>query len=300
MRSWKIVSIVAAGCAIWFVISAPALYMWFFDPVTATRTHRLSTFGHGITIASLRAFATNYLAHFRWSFLVTTGDPKPGVTWRYLNGFGAFLWFVIPLTAAGLAYAFRYVREKWAMHWLWIWLLAYPLGGALTNEGGAAPNAPRTLAGAPVFCILAAIGLTYLTERSRKAALAGFSVAAGVSLLLFCSFYFTRYVHVNSNAWDSGTAKMFADIRAHAHAYDRVCFSVRPAWYGVDTYVRYYLDDVPIEKVENADEPECSLPGTMLVTDPDRPVHRRGFATIAGVTDVDGAKFAVIRARPRL
>jgi len=31
-------------------------------------------------------FAANYLKHFSWSYLVATGDPQPGVTWRYLVG----------------------------------------------------------------------------------------------------------------------------------------------------------------------------------------------------------------------
>jgi 4-amino-4-deoxy-L-arabinose transferase-like glycosyltransferase len=300
LRSWKTAAIIGAGCAIWLILSAPALDMLFFDPLTASRTGRVSTFSSRISLASLGTFAMNYLAQFRWSYLVTSGDPKPGVTWRYLNGFGAFYWFVIPLAAIGIVTAFRYVREKWQVYWLWLWLLAYPLGGALTNDGGGAPNAPRTLAGAPVFCVLAALGLTYLGERSRKLVLGAFAAAAGTSGVLFCSFYFTRYVHVNSNAWDSGTRAMFADVRAHAYAYDRVCFSVRQAWYGIDTYIRFYLDDMAIEKIDNVDEPACFLPGTMLVTDPDRPVDRRGFTTIARVTDVDGSKFAVIRARPRL
>ncbi len=300
VRSWKTGATIASACIIWLAVAAPALYEWFFDPLTFGRTGRISTFSHGISIASLSTFATNYLAHFRWSYLVTTGDPQSGITWRYLNGFGAFFWFVIPLAAVGLAYAFSYVRNKWAVYWLWIWMLAYPLGGALTNEG--APNAPRTLAGAPVFCILAAIGLTYLLDRARArtTVLLGFAAAATTSLLLFCSFYFTRYVHVNSNAWDSGTRALFADIRARAFAYDRVCFAVRPAWYSIDTYVRFYLNDVPIEKIETIETPECSLPGTLLVTDPDRKVAWRSFVTIADVTDVDGSTFAVIRARPRL
>jgi hypothetical protein len=300
MRTWQSWVKISVGIEIWLLISAPALDMWFVDPLTSSRTARVATFAHGVSLDSLRVFAMNYLAHFRWSYLVSTGDPKPGVTWRYLNGFGAFYWFVIPLTALGLACASPYVRAKWTVAWLWIWLLAYPLGGALTNDGGGAPNAPRTLAGVPVFCVLAAIGLGFLMDRSRKIVLAAFGIASAVAIALFAGYYFTRYVHVNSNAWDSGTRAMFSDIRAHAYAYDRVCFFVHPAWYGIDSYVRFYLDDVPIQTIEDADDPACYLPGTMLVTDTDHADARPGFVKIASVPDVDGATFAVIRGRPRL
>ena len=126
---------VAGVCALWLVVSAPALWMWFFDPHTIARTEQIATFAHGISPGSLHAFAANYIAHFRWSYLVATGDPQPGLTWRYLNGFGAFYWWVIPLAVLGLAGAFRYIGSKWAVAWMWVWLAAYPLGGALTAEG---------------------------------------------------------------------------------------------------------------------------------------------------------------------
>jgi 4-amino-4-deoxy-L-arabinose transferase-like glycosyltransferase len=296
-------------CAIWLLVSTPALWMWFFDPHTTSRTERIATFAQGISLETLRVFAANSLTHFRWSYLVTTGDPQTGLTWRYLNGFGAFFWWVIPLAVLGLGCAFRYIRARWALAWMWVWLFAYPLGGALTNEG--APNAPRTLAGAPAFCIFAALGFALLLDcaaslrwpRARNVAKITvrslFAAATAVSVALFSWFYFTRYVHLNSNAWDSGTHAMFAAVRTHRDGYDRICFSVRPAWYGIDSYVRFYLDDIRMRKIENITDPACFLPGTLLVIDTDHAVARRGFATIATVTDVDGSKFAVITARPQ-
>ena len=301
LRSPRVAAGVAAACVAWFVIAAPALWMWFLDPHTIARTQRIATFSHGVSLESLRIFAANYLAHFRWSYLVTTGDPQSGVTWRYLNGFGAFFWFVIPLSAAGLMFASRYVHRESMLAFVWIWLFAYPLGGALTNEG--APNAPRTLAGAPVFCILAAIGLAYLVERAPRWAkgvvAAAFATASALALTTFCIFYFTQYVHVNSNAWDSGTRAMFADVRSREASFDRVCFAVRPAWYGIDTYVRFYLEGVPLQTFDTLDSAECSLPGTLLVTDREHAVKRPGFSTLATIPDVDGANFATVSGRPR-
>ncbi len=300
---------IAGMCAVWLVTSAPALWMWFFDPHTVARTEEIATFAHGISLGSLRLFAANYIAHFRWSYLVTTGDPQPGLTWRYLNGFGAFFWWVIPLAVLGLVGASRYIRARWAAAWMWVWLAAYPLGGALTREG--VPNAPRTLAGAPAFCIFAALGFALLLDcaallpwprvahRARAIGYGLFAVAMAVSIALFSWFYFTRYIHINSNAWDSGTRAMFAAVRNNRRGYKRVCFSVRPVWYSIDSYVRFYLEDIAMRKIENITDPACFLPGTLLVTDADHSVARRGFATIATVTDVDGSGFAVVRARPR-
>ncbi len=302
LRSWEALGKGLGAIAIWALVSAPALWMWSADE----RPKRLSIFNDGFAAAA-QSFASTYLKQFHWSYLVTTGDSQPGLTWRYLVGFGAFYWWLIPLAAIGLVAATRYLRTRWALLWVWLWLLVYPLGSALTNEG--APNAPRTLAGAPVFCLLAAIGFaasldainTMWPSRARVAALAFnalFAVLLTVSIAQFSVFYFTQYVRVYPNAWDSGTSALFAAIRERHSAYARACFSVLPAWYDIDTYVRYYIADLPIRKIENITDPACFLPGTMLVTDNAHRVQRSGFIPIATIRDVDGAPFAVISGRP--
>jgi 4-amino-4-deoxy-L-arabinose transferase-like glycosyltransferase len=292
---------VAAAAGLWLIISWPALRMVFFDPATAGKALRVATFAHGITFASLRVFAVNYAAHFRISYLVTTGDPIAGVTWRYLNGFGAFYWFVVPLCVAGLVACASYVREKSMCAWVYVWLLAYPLGGALTNDG--APNAPRTLAGAPVFCLLAAFGLAFFVDWARSAArrralYAAFGIACIVSVALFSSFYFTQYVHRNSNAWDSGTAALFSAIRAKSGGYTRVCFAVRPASYELDVYARFYLSDLPLQVIDGIDNPACALPGTLIAADSEHEAHASRYRLVASIADVDGARFAQLFAQP--
>ncbi|HEX8805585.1 MAG TPA: phospholipid carrier-dependent glycosyltransferase, partial [Candidatus Aquilonibacter sp.] len=290
-----------AACAtgaLWFVISIPALWMWFLDPSTNARTIRIATFANGFSLPALEAFALNYFVHFRWSYLAVTGDPQPGLTWRYLNGFGAFYWWLIPLAALGVFVTFRYVRSRALGWWVWWWLLVYPLGGALTNEG--APNAPRTLAGAPVFCVLAAMGLTYLLDvaRSKQWLVRWvFALAATFSLAWFAWIYFVQYVHRDSNAWYSGTRAMFETLIAHRERFHRVCFAVLPAWYDTDAYSRFYLDDNGLRWIDNIDDPRCSQPGVMLAVDPHHLVVRDGFEPIATIRDVDGAVFAYISGR---
>lgn len=289
-------SLVAAGAgALWFAISLPALWMWFLDNATNARTARIATFAGGITPVALRTFALNYAAHFRWSYLAVTGDPQPGLTWRYLNGFGALYWWMLPLALIGVFVTFRYVRDRGLAFWVWWWLLVYPLGGALTNEG--APNAPRTLAGAPVFCILAAMGLVLLLEVTRRRkwiVRAAFALAVATSLVCFSWEYFAVYVHRDSNAWYSGTRAMFEALIAHRAGYHRVCFAILPAWYDDDAYARFYLDDDGLRWIDGVDDPRCSDPGALLAVDPHHVVVRDGFRPIATIRDVDGRVFAYI------
>lgn len=290
--------------ALALTVAAPALYEIFIDPETADRTTRIATFRFGVTLPALRTFAANYIAHFRWSYLAVDGDPIPGTTWRYLNGMGAFYWWIVPLAVVGAVGSFEKIRSIVWRYWLWVWLLAYPLGGALTDEG--APNAPRTLAGAPVFCVFAAIGAVVLLDwaRSRRqrwarviatgALAVALAAVVGTSTVQFAAFYFTQYVHRASNAWDSGTAATFAIIRAHLAGRQTVCFSIRPAWYALSVYTRYYLRGEHVVVVPSIDRKACRRSGAMVVTDTDDPPRDPRVHRIATIRDVDGDGFAYV------
>jgi 4-amino-4-deoxy-L-arabinose transferase-like glycosyltransferase len=294
---------------LWIAIAIPAFSMIFGDSMTVGRTQRMETFANGVSWQSLGVFVHNYLAQFRWSYLVTTGDPQPGTSWRYLVEFGAFYWWVVPLALIGAFASARYIATRWGRLWLYVWLVAYPLGGALTTDG--VPNAPRTLAGAPVFCILAAIGFVQLrdalahlrTQRARALAVpalyALFSVCVATSTLLFSVGYFTRYVHVYPNAWDSGTRATFSYIITHEARYDRVCISIYPAWYNLETYVRFYLSGTRVPVIEDTTDIRCDLPGTLMVNDDDHTTLRPGFVRLTMIRDLDRNPFTVISARPK-
>ncbi|MBV9234050.1 MAG: glycosyltransferase family 39 protein [Candidatus Eremiobacteraeota bacterium] len=305
--SWRGLLTVLSACLLWLLVAAPALWMWFLDKHTVSHTLGMATFTGGFSPGALQTFFLNYGAHFHWSYLVTTGDPKAGITWRYLNGVGAFFGWVVVLAALGCVASVRYIRPPWALAWTLLWLAAYPLGGALTNQGiPGTPNAPRTLAGAPVFCILAAVGIALLFDwaaalrrpRVARAARigAGLFFAAGVlfSTIYFARFYFTRYVHQSSNAWFSGTRALFAAIRENRNNYRRVCFDVRPAWYPLPTFTRFYLEGVPLVVVNGIHDPSCSLRGTLAAVDGDERFTRAGFRILAAVDDVDGNRFATL------
>jgi hypothetical protein len=186
--------------------------------------------------------------------------------------------------------------------WIFLWLLAYPLAGALTNDG--APNAPRTLAGAPVFCLLAAVGVAFFGDwaqnAGRRIIYAAAAFACIVSAAAFATFYFTAYVHRNSNAWDSGTAALFSAIRSHSAGYERVCFAVRPAWYETDVYAQYYLSDAHVRWLDDAGDPACAQPGTLIAADQQHEPRGAAVRVLTTIADVDGARFARLFARPEV
>lgn len=51
--------------------------------------------------------------------------------------------------------------------------------------------------------------------------------------------------------------------------------------------------------IDGVRDPRCALPGTLLITDTDHTVARKGFTPVATILDVDGNKFAAITGSPR-
>ena len=278
-----------------FVISIPALWVFFFEPLTNNDIQYILTFKDGINLTSIMIFIHNYFAHFNWSFLATDGYSIPGLTWLYLNGFGAFYWWIILLACIGLINCFKNWNKIYGFL-LIVWVLIYPLGGSLTNEG--APNGARTLIGFPVFVLLAALGFSVILEfiKNKNIKIMTYvlvlilSIASGYN---FSNFYFNHSIHQNSNAWESGVDSTFTVVKQNLTGKKRICFAA--SWASVPSFFQYYLSDVNIEKYDNIDFPECFLPHTILVTSPGNTDDRKGFNLKVPIYDVDGNTVAYVR-----
>jgi len=279
---------------LWGALAAPAFWELGFDPATNFRFHDATT-------KSFLEFMSTYIGCFSWHYLVSVGMGDQPFVLRELTGFGGFYWWMVLLMVIGLIGARSALRTRWMLAWIWIWLVTYPLGAAFMDDG---PNAGRTLAGAPVLCIFAALGLATLLDRAKLfgsrrdlLALRGFFlVNVAISTVWFCTFYFGAYPRLTAKAWESGTETLFELVRAYEPDYTRLC--IGPFWIGTkDTYLRYYVGKLLIERFDNIDNPACFKPGTLLVS-PSDIAPRPHFAPIAAVLGIDGELRGIIAARP--
>jgi Dolichyl-phosphate-mannose-protein mannosyltransferase len=287
------------------MLALPAIWMLFFDSGASGRM--FSMVSGWLSISNLHGLMLLYLAHFNWHYLVSTGDGPNVRIQRELGGFGALFWWMIPLLAIGTINVGRYVSPLSMRIWVWLWLAAYPLGGTVAVWGAALPNAGRTLPGAPILCIIAALGLAALFEDAEhfasvngKAylfALRGVCAAcACVSVTLFCAFYFVAYPRLTAPGWESGTGAAFEAVRKHSNGFSRVCFSGFN-YYFLSGYIHYYIDDLPLQKLETGNNTACYQPGTLLVTLGSVPPELLGFVPISNARSVDGSVYAVVEAR---
>lgn len=174
------------------------------------RDANIATFGHGYTPAALGTFVHNYLAHFAVGPLFAYGD---GIL-DHGPHYGELYWWMLPFVIAGLLAAPRITGRANAAVF-YVWLAIYPLGGALTNDG--VPDFPRTMIGAPLACILTAIGvlaawlwLGGFAASARRDEFAEF-VQPGGSAERVRAGRFSNRVRLGRFAKDVGCAR-FADI----------------------------------------------------------------------------------------
>jgi Dolichyl-phosphate-mannose-protein mannosyltransferase len=252
---------IALGAFLFAIIIAPLVVSVAADPAFFWRDVYISTFREGVNGESLARFRSNYLAHFDPRPLFFTGDGNA----QHGPRFGVLYLWMLPMIAIGLYGAFLYGGAGVGA-FLVVWLLLYPLGGALTNDG--VPHFLRTLAGAPLFAILSGIGLTAAWRAIKsmpyaRVATALFGVLVLVALSEFCQAYFIDYPPRAAEAYQFENRDLFLSVRAHASQVRRICFQGLNDMNSL-TLFSYYLRDLKIPIREHLDS-ECLGPGTLIV-----------------------------------
>ncbi|MEO9171355.1 MAG: glycosyltransferase family 39 protein [Candidatus Baltobacteraceae bacterium] len=261
-RAWRAI---AASIVLWIVVLMPLIFSVWGDPDFFWRDRRISTFAQGVNAHSLELFAHNYLAHFDFNAIFRNGDGNPnhGPPTGVL-----YLWMLPWIVFGAIVVWQRYGPRLGAF--LTVWLAIYPLGGAATNDG--VPHFLRTLIGAPLACILAAIGLSgawvalsHTNLRAYRATLAsvlGLLVVA--EFAAFCRVYFVEYIPISARAYQFENRELFGLVRTFAPSVTRVCFlDLNPM--NSLTLFGYYLRGSALQIHEGAG-PECSEPRSLIVS----------------------------------
>jgi hypothetical protein len=282
---------VASGIAIAILILLPLGFAVMSQPRDLTSGPAQGTFDPGINAGSLTEFRVLYFKQFAASALFSTGDgnlqhgPATGVLYPWMAPF-IVAGFLAPL---GL---FKLRPRLFAM----LWLVLYPFGGALTDDNGG-QHFIRTLAGAPLFCIVAAIGLVACWEwlgrmlagsRFRvpvqSAVVTLFAAVAAVQFVQFCQTYFIRYPAQAATIFHYGDRQIFDFVKANDAGFERVCFTVLDAW-NYSAQIRYYLRDAPIEEYSGIDR--CKARRSLLALQ-SRAEAPRGARFLGTVQHYDG------------
>ena len=255
---------VALMAAVWIAALVPFAVSVARDPDFFWRDRRISTFAGGVNAHSFHLLTRNYAWHFNAQALFRTGDGNA----NHGPAFGVLYVWMLPWIVFGALAAWRRYGAGIGA-FAWIWLLLYPLGGSLTNDG--VPHFLRTVVGAPLACMLAAIGLIAAWDFAQRTPLAHYraqlaAVFAAIVLaqfVLFCRAYFIVYPQASADANQYEYREIFTTVRALAPAESRACFvDLNPM--NSLTLFAFYLRSTKLELLEGL-QAECSQPNSILV-----------------------------------
>ena len=140
-----------------------------------------------------------YASYYSPDFLFLKGDP---IARHSVANFGQLHLFELVTVPIGL---FLLLRERQNRSWLLlVWLILYPLPGALTD----AEHALRTIIGAPLFALISAYGLHklfFVLRDKKRILLVGLTVVFIIwRVALYSQWYFVYYPIYSPKAWQYG------------------------------------------------------------------------------------------------
>jgi len=249
------------------ILVSPYLWTVNNEHMMYARGHRISTFKDGYNLETFSIFAHNYISHFNPKFLFISGDPFL----RHGAGVGTLYWIMLPLILIGIIELFVSDIQRRYKIFIAIWILIFPLGGSLTNDG--VPQATRTLPGAPILCLLSGIGLSatykFIELKTRKAIFSNILTVIIIVLSLlslghFARDYYFEYPKRSYSFWDYGHKGIFSKIKGFQDNYQRACLE-NLNWANEIQIVDYYLKNTHLEIIKELDDPKCLESGTIIV-----------------------------------
>lgn len=249
---------------VFILLSSPFIYVSLTNPLKNDRAVKLSTFRTGVNYGNLKIFTKNYFAHFDYNFLFKTGDPnlrhgtaKDGVLYISL----------LPFIIIGIINILKNYMSKNNLLILF-WLLYFPLGGSLTNDG--VPHATRTLIGWPPFIFLTAIGLkdtiNFLgNKKIIKISMAIFYCFLIINFLNFFKNYFIEYPITSQSWWEYGQRETYQEIKKLTIGNESLCLGNVDYWHE-ETLNHYYLGFKYDYKIlYDLNDPKCLISDILVL-----------------------------------
>ena len=245
------------------------------DPLFFQRTRDISVFRDGVNPDALAAAWQHYWASWDPGFLLGGAAPNPRI-----NPGPAVLVATVPFLIVGLD---RIVHRRSAEDWLLLgWLVLGPLPTALTSDQ-TMPSLARSIFALPPLIMVMAIGslrlADWLTERlgprvpSARRAIIGPLVVTGLGAMVVVntiawSFdYFGDYPSRSASWWGSGTTAAFDLIKKDVPPGATLCIATNDvSGFTYPQHLALYLPNPPFTVLESLGHPECSQPGTYLLT----------------------------------
>lgn len=189
-----------------FTITVVPLLLHTISGSGLARWNQVSIFSNKPINTTVTQVFKNYFAYFSYDFLFTKGDAEykgQRIKRHSILGMGELYLFQLPLIAMGMFFLLKRRGNNSKM--IILWLLLYPLPGAITKD--LTPYATRGFAGVIPFQIIAAVGLEVLFNYARTVKkIIYYGLVVTITIVLFFSFLnfwllLKQYPYKSSNFW---------------------------------------------------------------------------------------------------
>ncbi len=237
------------------VIVTPLAIRCFQDPDSVmARTRQVSVFHHPTwTIGEkTERVAVQYVHHFSLDWLFDRGDPYP---LQSIRGLGQLNWVLLPLLLVGTGVSLWHCRRSHLHRFLLLWLILYPIPGAITyggidSTGVGGVHALRSACGLPVFQWLGAVGFAAISTaipQRRKSLKMSATSAIAVGVAINGGVCFWQYFSIWSREpwvkalYQDDLVRALKAIRPHWSEFDHVYISVQndadKRWHSGEPYI---------------------------------------------------------------
>jgi len=249
----KMVIAVALVALLWAPMGYTAVTAW--DHLSA-RSFEQSIFHQGWPLReAVMTGITQYVGHFGWRWLVSTGDPS---IINSIPGLGQMAYVTMPLALLGCVGLLRTLRRDPGRRLLLAWGLAHPLAASLAISGA---HALRSATGIGAFAWLAAIGVRELRRwlgvreirtRALVTILVSVAILSNAGWTVHCLVRTSRDPEVQAT-YQHDFVEAVTKLRSSWRRYDRIFISDRTStehlWRADQLYV-YLLLGLPVPPEE--------------------------------------------------
>lgn len=228
------------GLGLFLVISIPLLIS-LSQGSAFTRLNSVSVFSSSLEWPmAMKQMIVNYFTQLSPSYLFW-GEEPTFITRHFIGGLHPLLIVTFPFILIGLIKTIINYKTS-QFRFILLWLIIYPIAGAITLSG---PFTGRSIIGAPLFCILSAVGIIQFVKFLKFAVLKNFvtlSVVAGIiiNLGIFINFYFNTYPSYSSDfwGWQYGPKEIIKYFEENEKNYDEL-FMIGE-FNAPETFFRFY------------------------------------------------------------
>ncbi len=211
-----------AGIFTFFILSIP-LILSLLDGTGLARFNMVSIFTTNLPIQkTILLIIKNYFIQLSPAYFIS-GEPTP-ITRHFIGGLIPLLTVTLPFVIIGLIHTLLTLKNNKNSQLLIYWLLIYPIAGAVTASG---PFTSRGIIGAPLFAILASIGIFTTILHAKKfipthILTTIITIIIFINLCLFTKFYFIQYPLYSANylGWQYGPRDIITYFTQNEKDYD--------------------------------------------------------------------------------